>query len=102
MNNTIEKNGVKVGATAIIWAFATGMMAICIPLISISRSGIILPLAVIWGASATTVTIWRSDNQKAVELSSNLQQMEQRIRDLETICSSEDFDAQKKFKQLDS
>ena len=101
MKNTTERNGIKVVANAIIWSFATGIMAICIPLVAISRSGIILPLAVILGASASTVAIWRSDNQKAVESSSNLQQMEQRIRDLETICSRENFDVQKKFKKLE-
>lgn len=101
MKNTTEKNGVKVGATAIIWAFATGMMAICIPLVAISRSGIILPLAVIFGASVSTVTIWRSDRQIVVKSSDELQQIEQRIRDLETICSSENFDAANKFKELE-
>ncbi len=102
MKNTTERKSIKVGATAIIWAFATGMMAICIPLVAISRSGIILPLAVILGASTSTVAIWRSGNQKTLELSNNFQkQIEQRVRDLETICSSEDLDATKKFKQLE-
>ncbi len=77
-------------------------MAICIPLVAISRSGIILPLAVILGASTSTVTVWRDANQKAVELANNLQQIEQRIRNLETICSSEDFDFNYQSKQLDN
>ena len=102
MKNIAEKNGTKIATTAIIWGFATGMMAICIPLVAISRSGIILPLAVILGASTSTVTVWRDANQKAVELANNLQQIEQRIRNLETICSSEDFDFNHQFKQLDN
>ena len=36
MENIAEKNGIKVGTTAIIWGFATGMMAICIPLVAMS------------------------------------------------------------------
>ena len=99
MENIAEKNGIKVGTTAIIWGFATGMMAICIPLVAMSRSGIILPLAVILGASTSTVAVWRSGNQKVVELSNNFQQIEQRVRDLETICSSDDFDLNAQFKQ---
>ena len=76
-------------------------MAICIPLVAISRSGIILPLAVILGASTSTVTVWRDGNQKVVELSNNLQQIEQRIRNLETICSSEYFDFNHQLDRLD-
>ncbi|MDJ0900307.1 MAG: hypothetical protein QNJ55_16000 [Xenococcus sp. MO_188.B8] len=102
MKNIAEKNGTKIATTAIIWGFATGMIAICIPLVAISRSGIILPLAVILGASTSTVIVWRDANQKAVELANNLQQIEQRIRNLETICSSEDFDFNYQSKQLDN
>lgn len=102
MKNIAEKNGTKIAATAIIWGFTTGIMAISIPLVSISRSGIILPITVIFGASKSTTTIWRSSNQKASELSNNFQQIEQRLRDLETICSGEQLDITNKFKQLDS
>ncbi|MEM7578455.1 MAG: hypothetical protein AAF316_01155 [Cyanobacteria bacterium P01_A01_bin.80] len=87
--NTTENYGVKVGVIAIIWAFATGMMAICIPLVSISRSGIILPLFVILGVCTTTISIWRSGNQKVIASSNDVQEIEQRVRDLETIISSD-------------
>lgn len=97
-----NKNGIKIATTSIIWAFSTGMMAICIPLVAISRTGIILPLAVILGASISTVSVWRNGNHKAVELANDLQQIEQRIRNLETICSSEDFDFNYQLKQLDN
>ena len=102
MNNIVEQNGTKIATTAIIWGFATGIMAICIPLVSISRTGIILPLAVILGTTISTVTVWRSSNQKAVELSNNLQQIEQRIVNLETICSSENDEFDQQLKQLDN
>ena len=101
MNDISEKNGFKVGTTAIIWGFATAMMALSIPLVAISHSGAVLPLAVILGTSVSTVAIWRSDNKKSVESFKDFQQLEQRVRDLETICSSEDFDTIKQFKQLD-
>ncbi len=97
MKNNTKKNDAKVKSTSIIWSFATGMLAICIPLVNISHSGIILPLAVIVGASTSTVAIWRSSNKKAVELSNNFQQIEQRIRDLETICSTENLDVKQRL-----
>ena len=56
--------GFKIGTTAIIWGFATGMLAICIPLVSMTDSGIILPLAVILGAAGSTVVVWLSSGQQ--------------------------------------
>lgn len=61
------KNGAKVGATAIIWSLATGIMAICIPLVKISQSGIILPVTVMVGVSISTVAIWLSSNEVTEE-----------------------------------
>ena len=61
--------GAKIGATAIIWGFATGMLAICIPLVSMTGSGIILPLAVILGTAASTVVVWLSSGQQIRKIS---------------------------------
>ena len=66
MEKKTASNGAKVGATAIIWSLATGIMAICIPLVKISQSGVILPLAVIVGVSISTVAIWLSGNRKEI------------------------------------
>ena len=60
--------GGKIGTTAIIWGFATGMLAICIPLVSITESGTILPLAVILGATASTVVVWLSSSQQPAKI----------------------------------
>ena len=61
--------GSKIGATAIIWGFATGMLAICIPLVSMTESGIILPMAVILGATASTVVVWLSSGPQRRKIS---------------------------------
>ncbi|MCG5062189.1 MAG: hypothetical protein KA714_30545 [Limnoraphis sp. WC205] len=55
--------GFKIGSTAIIWGFSTGMLAICIPLVSMTESGVILPLAVVFGATISTVVVWLSSFQ---------------------------------------
>lgn len=52
--------GFKIGSTAIIWSFSTGMLAICIPLVSMTESGVILPLTVVLGATISTVVVWLS------------------------------------------
>jgi hypothetical protein len=56
-----SNRGYKVGTTAIIWAFTTAIMALCIPLVSVDRYGIILPIIVIVGANITTIAIWYCD-----------------------------------------
>lgn len=71
MENQPSGIGGKIAATAIIWGFATGMLAICIPLVSITESGTILPLAVILGATASTVVVWLSSNQQSAKSSIN-------------------------------
>ena len=89
-------NGYKIAAIAIIWSFATGMLAICIPLVSITKSGMILPLAVIFGANWSTGIIWRSFNYSS-ELMNNIQPLNERVVNLEAICSNE-FDEQKRLR----
>ncbi|MFM2312579.1 MAG: hypothetical protein RLZZ04_1855 [Cyanobacteriota bacterium] len=56
----MEGQGVKIGSTAIIWSLATGMMAISIPIVKMTETGIILPLAVVIGVSLSTIAIWLS------------------------------------------
>ena len=55
----------KIGTTAIIWGFSTGMLAICIPLISMTESGVILPLAIVIGATISTVFVWLNSSQQS-------------------------------------
>lgn len=56
----MEGQGVKIGSTAIIWTLATGMMAISIPIVKMTGSGIILPVTVVVGVSLSTIAIWLS------------------------------------------
>ena len=95
----------KVFATAIIWAFATGMLGICIPLVRLTNSGVLLPLIAMLGASASTLMIWRPLQrrpQQLLEQIANFQTLEQRVKNLEAICSSPEFDLQKLLKQVES
>ena len=96
--------GFKLAATAIIWGFATGMLGICIPLVSMTDSGVILPLAVIIGASFTTTVVWLSFNRvsrNTVELSNNIESLKEQEATLETIDNKENFDDQNRIKLLE-
>ncbi|MBE9116035.1 hypothetical protein IQ249_09025 [Lusitaniella coriacea LEGE 07157] len=57
----------KVVATAFVWGFATGMLGICIPLVSVTQSGVVLPAIAILGASVSTIAIWLSSQQSIPE-----------------------------------
>ncbi|MDJ0715942.1 MAG: hypothetical protein QNJ54_17220 [Prochloraceae cyanobacterium] len=65
MKNNEQKTSYQVRTTAIIWGFATVMLGICIPLTKITKSGVILPLAVIIGASGATVAVCRTSTPSA-------------------------------------
>ncbi len=99
MQHQSGSNGYKIAAIAIIWSFATGMLAICIPLVSITKSGMILPLAVIFGVNWSTGIIWRSSIQNA-ELVSNIQPLNGRVVNLDAICNDKS-ESQKKLQQID-
>ncbi len=80
--------GFKLAATAIIWGFATGMLGICIPLVSMTDSGFILPLAVIIGASFTTAVVWLSFNRvssHSVDLSDSIEALKEQEATLDTM-----------------
>ncbi|MEQ8540747.1 MAG: hypothetical protein RIB93_25245 [Coleofasciculus sp. D1-CHI-01] len=80
--------GFKLAATAIIWGFATGMLGICIPLVSMTDSGFILPLAVIIGASFTTAVVWLSFNRvssNSVDLSDSIEALKEQEATLDTM-----------------
>ncbi|MEC4817222.1 MAG: hypothetical protein SAK29_28725 [Scytonema sp. PMC 1069.18] len=102
----LEKSeDVRVAATTRIWGISVGILAICIPLSAVTRSGPILPIATIAGATVGTVAVWRSEHKKYQTNALPLQTvelLEQRIANLETIVSSEDFDLKMKIKQLES
>jgi hypothetical protein len=47
----------RVQVTSTIWGYATGMLALCIPLVSLSKGAAMIPLAVTLGAGAGTVAV---------------------------------------------
>lgn len=96
---------VQLATTLGVWIIATGMLALCIPLVTVTKSGIVLPLTVILGASIATITVWRSSNLQTINsiaLSNSMKELEQRVTNLEVICSNEELNFQCKLKQLES
>ncbi len=102
VNPSEPEKDIRIAATHKIWSYATGMLAICLIFAPASYS-MILALAVVAGAAGTTVYIWHSDKKSKESLPpSQLQQIEERLANLETIASSNDWNLQIKLKQLES
>lgn len=73
----------RVAAIAIIWGTATGMLALCIPMLAIVRSAIVLPFVVVIMAGLATMTIWRNSHAQVL----THWQLEDRVQNLEAICT---------------
>ncbi|OUL20283.1 hypothetical protein BV372_32835 [Nostoc sp. T09] len=105
-HNSLESShDIRVAATSKIWGTTVGILALCIPLSAVTRSGAILPLAAIGGAAAGTVAVWRYDDKKSKNNYLQQQQielLETRIANLETIISSNDFDLHMKIQKLET
>jgi hypothetical protein len=96
---------IRVAATTKIWGLTVAMLAICIPLSRVTRSGPLIPLAALGGATASTLAIWRSDEKKSKQpylSGQHIELLEQRIANLETIVSSDDYYLHKKIQRLES
>jgi len=92
---------IRVSATKRIWGYATGMLVICIPLVAVTRSGPILPLAVVASTAIGTVAVWRGNRELNDNLTNSIKNLEQRVVDLETICSSQEIELQRRIQRLD-
>ena len=88
MSHKSTKTNPKVEATSSIWGCAIGMLGVCIPLVSITESGILLPLLVALSAGAGTAAVWLAPDQRQqqeIHLVQTLQALEERVINLETI-----------------
>lgn len=95
----------RVVATLGIWGIATGMLAVCIPLTAITKSGVILPLAVISGAAVGTVAVWRGADKQSINnrtVENNVKSLDQRVANLELIFSNEYLIYSDNFKHRNS
>jgi hypothetical protein len=98
---TKTESDVRVQATGTIWGLAVGMMAISIPLSSVTETAFI-PLFVIAGAAVGTVAVWRPGTKKEgtstkeqIAAQQRIAELEERLANLETINNFERHLAEK-------
>ncbi|MGB3511085.1 MAG: hypothetical protein WBA93_17995 [Microcoleaceae cyanobacterium] len=84
IDKTLEKDP-KVKVISAIWVCATGILGICVPLTAITDSGAALPLAIILGASGSSVVVLSvsGNNENQKKLINNVQDLEEKIVNLE-------------------
>jgi hypothetical protein len=101
--NSGNTSDLRTKATYAIWRYATGMFALCIPLVAITRGSVVLPAMVALGAGAGTVAVWRSDrhSKRRLENEQYVRSLEERIANLEAIASNNELDMLHQFKQLE-
>jgi hypothetical protein len=99
MKKSHHEQDPRVRATAAIWGIAVGMLGVCIPLVAVTSSGLILPVLVIAGASLSSAAIWLSSSKVQTRNQSlshqTFEALEERVRNLEAICSAADWDLQR-------
>ncbi|MBN3872721.1 hypothetical protein [Nostoc sp. JL33] len=103
--NLEQYQDVRLSATTRIWVITVAILGVCVPLSVVTKSGAILPLVAIGGATVGTVAVWRSDERKSKTNYLQQQQielLEQRLANLETIVSSDDLNLQLKIKQIEA
>lgn len=91
MNHKPTESDPKVRATTAIWGCAIGMLGLCIPLVAITKSGVLLPLLVMLGAGGGTVAVWFAPDKRQQEdtrLAQTVKALEGRVVNLETIYTS--------------
>ncbi|MEM1292514.1 MAG: hypothetical protein AAGH67_13675 [Cyanobacteria bacterium P01_H01_bin.162] len=65
-----------------------GLFALCIPLTAVAKSGPILPILVMLGATGGTAAVWLAPEQRRREETLALKALEDRVMNLETIYTS--------------
>jgi hypothetical protein len=97
-----SEKDIRVTTTQKIWSYATGMLALSL-IFAPMKNNVILPLAVVAGAAGSTVFVWQSDKKSKKSLQPHqLQQLEERVANLEAIAGTNDLDLQLKIKSLES
>lgn len=91
-------------ATKTIWSYATGMIALTMLFGPTAMKSGLLPITIVAGAAGGTAAVWRSPDRHSKKLSQGMEieQLEQRVADLETIASAEGLDFEYRLKRLES
>ncbi|HEX8464275.1 MAG TPA: hypothetical protein VF627_06610 [Abditibacterium sp.] len=104
-----EEMNLRIKMTRTIWFLATGMLGICIPLATKTHTGPLVPFAVLLATTLATKAIWGRNVREAnfaasplpvrapVAAPSRVQELEERLANLEAITNFEHQLLDKKY-----
>lgn len=93
-----SEQNVRSKVTSKIWAMATGMMGISIPLCEVTNSGAVIPIMVVISAAVGTAAVWMRGGTVVVnsrggageaDSQKRIQELEERLANLESITNFE-------------
>jgi hypothetical protein len=101
-----NQKDIRVTIISKIWAYATASIALSVLFAGPGRSWkvILLPSTIALGATISTVAIWGKSNRRRHDFllpSENLDELKQRIENLEEIATNSNMPTQYQFTQLD-
>lgn len=97
-----QRSDSRVLATQQIWSCATGMLVICLVFGGSNRNTVIPPIVISTAAAISTAFVWKSGKKSRQELQpSQLEQIEERLANLETIAGAGRLEVGNKIKQLE-
>jgi hypothetical protein len=104
MKEIYEKNpdrdrDIRLQATIWIWALSIPLFFGCVPICALSAVGILLPIFVLLALAIGTASIWFFSNNVPSAMKQQIEQLQARTSELETIVCQEDID--KKFVSLE-
>jgi hypothetical protein len=102
MNYLDEKSidrDIRLKATIWIWVLSIALLFGCVPIVALTAAGILLPFFVLLVLAIGTASIWLSSNNISNATKQQIEQLQARTSELETIVCREDID--KKFISLE-
>jgi hypothetical protein len=82
----------RLKATIFVWILSIPLILACVPIVALTENGLLLPMAVLITVGISTVSIWLFGRQKNIDCDQEMQQLETRVANLETIADIIDFE----------
>lgn len=91
--NQLEKNDIRLAATKWIWSLSVFGLLACVPIIALLENYTILPLAIIFAATVSTVSVWIFVKPTNLLEETEVKQLQERVSNLEEIICRGDLDS---------
>ncbi|MBW4473950.1 MAG: hypothetical protein KME45_26790 [Stenomitos rutilans HA7619-LM2] len=88
-----QRIDLRFSATKWVWGLSVLSLLLCVPLIEITKSGVILPCLIIATSGFSSIAIWIAGKPSENRLSEQIGYLQRRIEILEAVACSEGLEA---------